>query len=275
MPFIKAPATVLVTGASGFIAVWGCKALLDTGYTDGAFDEAVKGVDGIVHTASPFHFQADDPQDLIEPAVKGTVGILESVNKYALSVQRVVITSSAAAIVEAYRIALHRVEQKGKDATPLEKYRASKTLAEKAAWGYVESNRLKWDIATVNPPMVFGPLLHQVASPNSLNTSISSLHKILHSKEETPKEVLLAPTFNFIDVRDVALAHVRVLEVPEAGGQRFIVSGGPYCWQDILDVLAPYPAKARKLLGIDFKSLEGTVRKTEANLRRRGWGIDT
>ncbi|KAG8762779.1 methylglyoxal reductase (NADPH-dependent) gre2 [Ceratobasidium sp. 428] len=108
MPAIKAPATVLVTGASGFIAIWVCKAFLEAGYTvrgtvrsaskgdylvdllksdkfsyvivediakDGAFDEAVKGVDAVAHTASPFHFEADDPQELIEPAVKGTVGI--------------------------------------------------------------------------------------------------------------------------------------------------------------------------------------------------------
>ncbi|CAE6496853.1 unnamed protein product [Rhizoctonia solani] len=320
MPSIKAPATVLVTGASGFIAVWVCKALLDAGYTvrgtvrskpkgeylDGAFDEAVKGVDGIAHTASPFHLQADDPQDLIGPAVKGTVGILESVDKYAPSVQRVVITSSAAAIVDATKpIGTHyteenwneyspkQVREKGKDAAPLDKYRASKTLAEKAAWAYVESNKPKWDIATVNPPMVFGPLLHQVESPESLNTSIASLYKILHAKEETPKEVLLAPAFNFIDVRDVALAHVRALEVPEAGGQRFIVAGGPYCWQDILDILPPQyprgipgggkglthnvfsPTKARKLLGIELKSLEETLHDTEADLRKRGWGIDT
>lgn len=34
-------------------------------------------------------------------------------------------------------------------------------------------------------------------------------------------------------MRDVALAHVRALEVPEAGGQRFITAGGAYTWQDV------------------------------------------
>ena len=37
---------------------------------------------------------------------------------------------------------------------------------------------------------------------------------------------------NFGDVRDVALAHVRALELPEAGGQRFIAGTGPHTWQD-------------------------------------------
>lgn len=89
---------------------------------EGAFDKAVVGVDAVQHTASPFHFKADDPQGihrpymigypdgppvnlvclssvLIEPALKGTVGILESIKKYAPGVKRVVITSSVAAIV--------------------------------------------------------------------------------------------------------------------------------------------------------------------------------
>jgi hypothetical protein len=48
---------------------------------DGAFDGAVKGVVGVVHTASPFHFKVAHPKELIEPAVNGTVGILKSITK--------------------------------------------------------------------------------------------------------------------------------------------------------------------------------------------------
>ena len=43
----------------------------------------------------------------------------------------------------------------------------------------------------------------------------------------------LAPiNCDWVDVRDVALGHVRTLEVPEAGGERFILSSGPFIWQD-------------------------------------------
>ncbi|KAG8702659.1 methylglyoxal reductase (NADPH-dependent) gre2 [Ceratobasidium sp. 395] len=338
MPAIKAPATVLVTGASGFIAIWVCKAFLEAGYTvrgtvrsaskgnylvdllksdkfsyvivediakDGAFDEAVKGVDAVAHTASPFHFEADDPQELIEPAVKGTVGILKSIEKNAPGVQRVVVTSSVAAVMDSSKpngtvfteenwntFSTKQVEEKGKAAAGGDKYRASKTLAEKAAWAEVESKKPKWDLATINPPMVFGPILQQVDDPANLNTSVAMLYKIIHVKEgETPKETLLQPNMNFVDVRDVALAHLRALEVPEAGGQRFIVAGGTLCWQDALDVLPPpHPrgtpgagkslthnifdaSKARKVLGINFKGLEESVKDTELGLRKRGWGV--
>jgi len=48
---------------------------------EGAFDEVVKGVDAVVHTASPFHFKVTHPNELIEPAINGTVGVLKSIKK--------------------------------------------------------------------------------------------------------------------------------------------------------------------------------------------------
>ena len=46
-----------------------------------------------------------------------------------------------------------------------------------------------------------------------------------------------------MDVRDLAEAHVRALEIPEAGNERVIVSAGPYVWQDwrkFLHLCYPY-----------------------------------
>ncbi|KAF8601441.1 D-lactaldehyde dehydrogenase [Ceratobasidium sp. AG-I] len=338
MPAIKAPATVLVTGASGFIAAWVCKTLLEAGYTvcgtvrstskgeylvnlfksyddrfkyvivkemaeDGAFDEAVKGVDAVVHTASPCTFDADDPETLIRPAVRGTVSVLKSIEKNGPSVQRVVFTSSGAAIIDPTKPAgtiftddewndwsVKQVEEKGRNAGN-DKYRASKVLAEKAAWAEAERQK-SWDLATILPLMTLGPFIHQVSDPSNLNTSISLFYKFTSAKEgETSQERLLAPNTNFGDVRDVALAHVRALELPEAGGQRFIAGTGPHTWQDALDLLPDsYPrgtpgggksvkhitfdsAKARRVLGIDFRSFEDIIRDTERDLREKGWLI--
>lgn len=63
------------------------------------------------------------------------------------------------------------VEEKGKDAPTPDMYRASKTLAERAFWKWIEDNKPSWDGATVNPPMVFGPILQQISSVSDLNTS--------------------------------------------------------------------------------------------------------
>jgi hypothetical protein len=94
----------------------------------------------------------------------------------------------------------------------LSKYRASKTLAEKAAWAEVGAKKPAWDLFTINPPMVsvsmftvasnvlnlngqvFGPIIQQVEDLSRLNTSVAILHKIINAKEgETPKETLLQP----------------------------------------------------------------------------------
>ncbi|KIO32657.1 hypothetical protein M407DRAFT_212638 [Tulasnella calospora MUT 4182] len=134
MPAVLPPAKVLVTGASGFIGAWVAKALLERGFTvigtvrsepkgeylktlfkqyenqfsyaivpdvaeEGAFDKAVVGVDAVAHVASPVSYSAEDPQDLIRPALSGTLSILGSVKAYGTSVWRIVITSSRASIV--------------------------------------------------------------------------------------------------------------------------------------------------------------------------------
>ncbi|CAE6485992.1 unnamed protein product [Rhizoctonia solani] len=337
MPSIKANETVLVTGASGFIAVWGqfidnivSRTQRHTSQTihgqEGAFDEAVKGVHGIAHTASPFHFASEDPKDIIDPAIKGTTGVLESAHKFGSAVKRVVITSSVASVTDGMyhlktpgtiytendwnTLSEKEIEEKGKYASGSEKYCASKTLAEKAAWEFVKNIKPNWDIATCCPSLVLGPFLHQVSNPNALNTSIATLYNFMHNKESISKEALLVPNFNFVHVQDIALAHVRALEVEEAGGQRFITSSGPFCWQDALDVLDLPPefprgipgsvdvldlppefprgipgsgkalnhivfshTKANKMLGIEFKGLQECVRDTVKDLEKHGWGV--
>ena len=153
---------------------------------DGAFDEAVKGVDAIAHTASPFHFKADDPSELIVPAVRGTTGILASALAHApQAVNRIVITSSCAAVLTPARqpglfseedwneASIAAVESQGRAAPNAEKYRASKTLAERAAWAFWEEHKTEvgWDLVVLNPPFVFGPVVHEVANAAALNES--------------------------------------------------------------------------------------------------------
>ncbi|KAF8468993.1 hypothetical protein BDZ91DRAFT_792766 [Kalaharituber pfeilii] len=73
----------------------------------GAFDQAIVSdppFDYILHTASPFHFNVTDvKKQLIEPAIRGTTGILASAKKYAPTVKRVVITSSFASVFNPFK----------------------------------------------------------------------------------------------------------------------------------------------------------------------------
>lgn len=144
------------------------------------------------------------------------------------------------------------VEEKGDNATPLGIYRASKTLAERAAWKFVEDNKPEWDLVTVNPPLVFGvrllcrayvypeidaeyrlqPPIHEVQSLDQLNTSQLGLYNTL-IKGARSDEQLATEGGAWVDVRDVAKAHVLAAKTSAAGGERFLAVGGHYYWQDI------------------------------------------
>ncbi|KAH8109989.1 NAD-binding protein [Phellopilus nigrolimitatus] len=344
MPAIAAPAKVLVSGANGFIAVWLVQDLLKRGYSvrgtvraeskathvrnlfkayadkleivevpditqPGAFDAAVQGVDAIAHTASPFHFSADDPNELIGPAVKGTVGILESALKHAgPQLQRIAVLSSGAAVAGSSdrgeldertwnEESVAEVRERGRAASQSAKYRASKALAEKAAWDFVEQHKseISWDLVALNPPFVFGPILHEVASPAALNSSVALFYEAILTQKKTPEE-LAKVQVSWVDVRDVSLGHVRALEVPAAGGQRFILSGGVFIWQDWFDVVNELKlpgvtvpvgtpgagksfkyeywynnAKARTVLGIEFRDKKTTAKDSIESLKAHGW----
>ena len=134
MPISTAP--VCVTGATGYVASEIVSQLLGAGYsvvgttrdperaqreghitslpgagerlrlvaadlmTPGAFDEAVAGSEYVVHTASPYMTDVEDPQrDLVDPAVEGTLSVLNACER-AGTVKRVVLTSSFAAITD-------------------------------------------------------------------------------------------------------------------------------------------------------------------------------
>lgn len=126
--------------------------------------------------------------------------------------------------------------------SPATAYRASKTLAEKAAWDFVKdpANNVKFDLATINPPMVFGPVVHHLASLASINTSNERIVDLLQGKWKKEGEggnggvpATGAATI-WIDVRDVAKAHIRAgLEVPEAGGRRLFTTAGTFSNSEI------------------------------------------
>lgn len=102
-----------------------------------------------------------------------------------------------------------------------------------AAWEFVSKNAssLSWDLATLCPPFVFGPNINEISSVADLGTSQALFYEALLSKTKSPED-LKGVAGGWVDVRDVALGHARALEVPEAGGQRFILSGGMFVWQD-------------------------------------------
>ena len=213
--------------------------------------------------------KADPKKDLIDPAVIGTTGILKGIARSAPGVRRVVVTSSFAALLDGARMSDPNTTFTEKSWNPVTidqihddpgtAYRASKTLAERAAWDFVadKSNGAKFDIVTVNPPLVFGPLVHHLANLNSVNTSNQRILNCIQGKWKSEVEAT-GGAQSWVDVRDVAAAHVKAaLEIPEAAGHRLFTVTGSFCNRYVLDIVRKnFPEYADKLPAEDVKGGE-------------------
>ena len=210
---------------------------------DDGWAEAVAGMDFVQHVASPFPSGVPkDPNDLIRPATDGALRVLKA--SRAAGVKRVVMTSSMAAIAYGWgenRPAVLTEEHWSnpdnlKDNTA---YTRSKTIAERAAWDYINGEGKGLELAVINPAAVLGPVMS-----GDLSASLELLTMPLSGKIPAVPRI----GFGIVDVRDVAAAQVAAMTVPGAAGERFLVSQ-PFMWfSDVADVLRDaFPAYAKKL----------------------------
>ena len=134
-------------------------------------------------------------------------------------------------------------------------YRASKTFAEKAAWDFIEKEKPKFTLATMCPPLVLGPIVHYLNSLDALNTSNQRVRNIITG--QTKDEIPPTGTFIWVDVRDLALAHVKAAELPAAANKRFFITAGYFSNKEIVEIVREaYPDLASKLPSKDTKGGE-------------------
>ncbi|MDQ2661900.1 MAG: aldehyde reductase [Actinomycetota bacterium] len=197
---------------------------------DDGWSAAVDGVAYVLHVASPFPIREPRrPDDVIAPARDGTLRVLRAANQ--AGVRRVVLTSSFAAIGYSTQPDRPYTEADWTDpATPgLSTYVRSKTVAERAAWDFIDREGSGLELATVNPVGVFGPAL----GPD-LSTSVALLRALLDGA------VFAVPRgeTSGVDVRDVADLHLRAMTHPDAAGERFLaVAGDPITYPDLARLL--------------------------------------
>lgn len=224
--------------------------------TTDSFDEAVQGVNGIIHVASPFHFNVTNPEkDLLLPAINGTESVLKAAHKYNSSqndeknrIKRIVITSSFASVHDGSQGMRPGYVYTEKDWNPVtyeeaaathdnpgKVYSASKVLAEKAAWNFIEKNHPTFTIATICEPMVHGPRVDKLKSLDDLNTSNANIWKLVTSGKDAAIPPNRIPWQ--VDVRDVAFAHVAALNHPTETNERYLVAAQSYSNQEILDIV--------------------------------------
>lgn len=220
----------------------------------GAYDEAVKGVDAIIHTASPFTLDVEDVEkELLQPAEKMATNMLKAAAQ-APSVKRIVLTSSVAAVADPFNGGLFaETTYTSESWNPIKRdqaeggnlgYLASKTIAEHAAWDFVKKEKPQFDLVTVCPTLILGEPIQHVKSMNKLNTSCANIYALFDTKEIPDNEFPC-----IVSVHDVARAHVQGVDVAEAGGKRFILNGDSFSNQLTIDAIREkYPEMRDRMM---------------------------
>jgi dihydroflavonol-4-reductase len=243
---------VIVTGATGFIGLHCIHQLLQKGYSvnatlrsesrkdevkraltdnnvsienlelyvadlenDGGWDEAVSGCKYMLHVASPLALGKQPEEYFVKPAVAGAKRALEFAAKH--GVEKVVLTSSFAAIVDTpdEKEVFNEDDWSDPDKVGITFYNKSKTLAEKFAWDFVKNNPNAPRLTVINPVLVTGPTLSK-----DIGVSNSMVDRLASGKLPMVTKVHIG----FVDVRDVAFAHIAALTNVESDNERILVS---------------------------------------------------
>ncbi|CAG1017018.1 NADPH-dependent methylglyoxal reductase [Anaerolineales bacterium] len=275
---------ILVTGASGFVALHAIIQLLQQGYKvratlrtlsrelevreavgkqveikdsleivgadlnqESGWDKIVENCESVLHVASPFPLlEPKDENELIAPAVQGTLRVLRA--SHDANIKRVVIVSSIAAVFSGHNGDSRTFDEN--DWSDVEKnigaYARSKTFAERAAWDFINGseNTNKMEMVAINPPLILGPV------PNKdLPTSAEMVSTLMLGQVPGVAKIKIG----IVDVRDVVSALILAMTTPEAAGHRFLCPAGTIWLKDLAETLhKKYAARGYKIRTMQF-----------------------
>eukprot|EP01104_Vermistella_antarctica_P010580 TRINITY_DN2832_c0_g3_i1.p1 TRINITY_DN2832_c0_g3~~TRINITY_DN2832_c0_g3_i1.p1 ORF type:complete len:325 (-),score=88.81 TRINITY_DN2832_c0_g3_i1:721-1695(-) len=201
------------------------------------FEDAV----GVFHTASPIGLTDGDEDSYVGPARQGVLTVMEACHNTP-TLRRLVLTSSTASVCggQPEDKVLSDTDWSDTDDQRTRKawYSLSKTLAEKAAWSFVEEKKPSFSLVTVCPTLVIGPMLQTSAN----YTNLAVLAFLKGERSEVPNG-----SISMVHVNDVAEAHVAAFEKEDASG-RYLAVSRSLLWDDIMALLAKCaPEQADKL----------------------------
>ena len=210
----------------------------------GSFKEAMQDCDTVFHVASPFLLPEqikDGQRELVEPALQGTRNVLGTVDECE-SVSRVVLTSTVGAIFGDYidvpTLQGNILQERFFNTTSTVEnnpYHYSKVVAEKEAWAICDRQK-RWTMVAINPGLILGPAL----TPSSDSGSLFLLDELLRGSFFYGAADF---AFTYVDVRDVALAHMRAALNEKASGRYILAEKDMISLFDMAKMIRPYHRK--------------------------------
>ena len=261
---------------------------------DGAYDEAVKNVDYIIHLASPTTNLEVPPTEetydavLIQPAIRGTMNMLRAAKAHSPTTKRMVITASVVSIIawpEMYMETGAVFNERSRTAfvsgpygNTFAAYGASKVAALNATEEWARTEKPHFDINHIAPSFPIGH--EELASTRAASIGGTNDAAVGHLIGRTG-----GPTPSIsVHVDDIAKMHVRALDPKVPGGQLFIgvSEGSDTRWEDSFEIVKRHLPEAvpgvfpltgknptkrlifdnsytRTTLGIDFAGYEEQV----------------
>ncbi|OJJ85713.1 uncharacterized protein ASPGLDRAFT_123734 [Aspergillus glaucus CBS 516.65] len=232
------------------------------------FDEAVKGVSAIIHTAAPVIGPSiTHASQLITPTVKGTENLLNSALAYAGSqLESFVFTSSAAAVITPGAQPPHTyddnswnkihpllLEDGAENISVYEAYPCAKIAAEKLVWAFRDTKKPPFAISVICGSIATGPPIILPETADKLPLTLAPVYNGLIGKDVPgPQDsiVKIAGSTPYVDVRNLAAIYIWCAEnTAQSDGERYLVVAGHGPKQAILDILSEeYPERRGVIL---------------------------
>ncbi|KAF9771849.1 hypothetical protein IL306_010488 [Fusarium sp. DS 682] len=280
MSSVPSGGLILITGANGYIASVAIQVFLQRGYrvrgtvrsisangwmstffganfelvevpnisVPHAFDDALKGVDGVVHTAMNMDMNPQN-QEVIEDTINSNLYLLQAAAKVSC-VKSVVITSSLAACALPTTGKPYKIDTDTWNTDAIEQtsdpwdgqgnprwhgivlYGAAKARSEQAAFAWVRENKPPFSFNTVVPNVNFGIAV----SPENMSyrSSAAVIDAVVKGYPDAPS---ILPSQWYVDIEDTALLHLAALTLNHVNNERLLAFGGRYSWTQILEIL--------------------------------------
>ncbi|KAK3329374.1 hypothetical protein B0H66DRAFT_21086 [Apodospora peruviana] len=277
----------------------------DTIFTDNKFDH-------VVHVAAPLldnPANTDYDKHFLQPSVEGNLALLRSAHLHAPGLKSIAVTGSinasttgspaeltAGPITSSTWLPISQEEARAMNNAYIS-YCSGKKEGELAIWDFVKTQTPHFGVTVFLPALIFGPPIEPLSGKGGvegLHYSANVIYQLINGSNAT----VPATTFpSYIDVRDLADAHVKALTEPKVANKRLTIGGQSMTYTDLVRALKGVkelegrkmpeesgedkkvtPAKVEadegnEALNMTFRTLEETMRDTAVRLvelERRG-----